>query len=598
MSQKKSKQTHQKNPTPPNQTKESSSGYQVGDKIDSDDLFKKWAESDQEFEFEDQAPKKRLSFANSPIALILIILLSAYLCYGSYPAFKAVLEKDQYDDCGDVTLRPDQREKNPSAMVQFRHKQKCILKGVAQSLNVYEVGKAENPESKDPFEVKKGLSYVLKLVGDKVFAIVPAHEQWVEGYKIKTESLAGLEINGKGIMVSPKLDRTYAKLGDQLRLSFQIPDEEEIFFFDMGYDPMDQKLPLFTFFFSPIVMLIALIALRKLLLIKKVEKQIFKSSQIAQIIFLLCSLAFYAQPSMAQVTPSQSSIDLKKISALKLQNPMIWKFYHPSQPKQISFLIGTIHIPHSNFKPLPKIFSNAIDQTNGFYGELDLSDKQAMAIQMMGAAMLQGQTLSSLISPKSKEILDRFLTKQGVPTGFFDAMHPSFVELMILAFELKDIMLQGSALDELLFQYAKEKNKKIGGIETVQEQINAIMGKDVKQAAIALDFSLSKMDEELKKGRIVVEELMQVYFEGSEEKIDAFNQKELQNAPKAQIEKMKALLDERNQTMVKRIIEMLQKNPKESYTFGFGAAHFVSGGEQSVLSLLKKQGYTIQRVKE
>jgi len=111
------------------------------------------------------------------------------------------------------------------------------------------------------FEKNRGVSYVTKLNGDMVFAILPAHQPWVEGYRLKEGSLVGLEFKAKGLMSQPDQEPVYQRLAEQVRVHFQVRREAPIWIFDVTYDPWDHKMPLFTFALSPLLALLSLYGL-------------------------------------------------------------------------------------------------------------------------------------------------------------------------------------------------------------------------------------------------------------------------------------------------------------------------------------------------
>ena len=52
---------------------------------------------------------------------------------------------------------------------------------------------------------------------------------------------------------------------------------------------------------------------------------------------------------------------------------------------------------------------------------------------------------------------------------------------------------------------------------------------------------------------------------------------------------------ERNMKMTKKIVDFVTANPKKKYFFAFGVAHFL--GNNSVVDMLKRVGFTVERVK-
>ena len=230
--------------------------------VDPDELFEQWAQQDREDreEREARASASRFSVGRHPLLLLLVFVMSCSLAYRSYPAFEGVIRSDEHADCGQVIDRALARGRGETPPA-FEHLQRCELEGVVQQMSLFAIGYHEDPESTDMFLKNKGVSYVTKLNGDKVFAILPAHEPWVEGYRLKEGSLVGLEFKARGLMIEPEKERVYQRLAEQIRLHFQVKREEPIWIFDVTYDPWDHKMPLVTFALSPLLALLALFGL-------------------------------------------------------------------------------------------------------------------------------------------------------------------------------------------------------------------------------------------------------------------------------------------------------------------------------------------------
>ena len=238
--------------------------YQAMD-LDPNELFAAWAEEDQAY----TAPKpRRKSVADYPAFLWLILGFSCFLTWQTWPAMQAVIEEDQFRDCGKVIQRVNNQFKKDHP---FKHQEQCLLEGFVQHLNSFVIGYQENSKHEDPFEKNRGLSYVVKLAGDNVFAILPAHKPWVESHRVNQGSLVGLEVKAKGLMIQPKIAKTYQYLEKELRGLFFIKPQQEMWFFDLTYSPWDYKMPLATFVLSPLIALLAIWGLRRQYRIKQAD---------------------------------------------------------------------------------------------------------------------------------------------------------------------------------------------------------------------------------------------------------------------------------------------------------------------------------------
>jgi len=227
--------------------------------VDPDELFEQWAAQDRE-DAEERAREERFSIGRHPLLLLLVFGMSCSLAYRSYPAFEGLLRADTHSDCGSVIDRALARGRGETP-VAFEHLQRCELEGVVQQMSLFAIGYHELPDSQDMFEKNRGVSYVTKLNGDMVFAILPAHQPWVEGYRLKEGSLVGLEFKAKGLMIQPDQEPVYQRLAEQVRVHFQVRREAPIWIFDVTYDPWDHKMPLFTFALSPLLALLSLYGL-------------------------------------------------------------------------------------------------------------------------------------------------------------------------------------------------------------------------------------------------------------------------------------------------------------------------------------------------
>lgn len=231
--------------------------------VDPDELFAMWAEQDR-LEAEEQAHSERFSMGRHPLLLALVFVLSCSLTYRSWPAVEALISFDEVGDCGRVIDRPLMEARGESP-VPFQHLKRCELEGVVQQLTLIPIGFYEDESNADMFAKNKGVSYVVKLSGGDVFAILPAHEPWVEGHRLKEGSLFGLEFKAAGLMIQPAEEPVYQRLAARVKEHFQVKPSAPVWIFDVSYSPWDHKTPLVTFALSPLLALLALFGLTRAL---------------------------------------------------------------------------------------------------------------------------------------------------------------------------------------------------------------------------------------------------------------------------------------------------------------------------------------------
>ena len=242
----------------------------LGEALDPDALFEQWAQEDQFMEEGDYSPS--FSVGRHPLLLFLIILISSALGYYCYPALDAVIHKDHFEVCGDVFERAQSKRKG-EVVTPLRHQQKCELSVMVGTINIFAIGSAEQNTQQDRFEKNRGISYVVKLHGDQIYGILPAHLKWVESYRLEHGSLFGLEFIARGLMIDPKQASGYQHLEREIRVNLAVPSDKQIWFFDLTYSPWDYLMQVITAILAPLIALLSLIALRKELSRRKHEQE-------------------------------------------------------------------------------------------------------------------------------------------------------------------------------------------------------------------------------------------------------------------------------------------------------------------------------------
>lgn len=267
-------------------------------------------------------------------------------------------------------------------------------------------------------------------------------------------------------------------------------------------------------------------------------------------------------------------------NAQKLENTLLWKISGNGIEKP-SYLYGTMHaVCETNFNENVK---KAFEETKQLYLEIDMDDPNLQMAMMQSLMMKDGTTMTSLITKEEKEKLDTFLKEN---TGFSIQLVNNFKPFMITSMYLPKLLdCPMKAVDLELMKLAKEDNEEVYGLETMNDQL-AVFDKipykvQMEQLMEAVNSGLTKEKEEMKKMLEVyktenIEEMLQ-FTKDSDNKITAEYQDEL--------------LINRN----KNWIPVIEKTIKDTPTFfGVGAAHLA--GENGVINLLRKEGYTVEAV--
>jgi len=277
------------------------------------------------------------------------------------------------------------------------------------------------------------------------------------------------------------------------------------------------------------------------------------------------------------------------------ERPMMWSVRCPELAE--FHLVGTMHIPDARFAQLSPTLLRLIDEADAVYGELDLSDKVALTAKLTPHMLLpSGETLESKLPVDVYASLKSYLELKGSSASMFGMMKPEAVEILLPMLELMPLLAQGlPSLDEVILTRAKEAGKEVGGVETVEEQIESLFSKSEEESVESLKHTLKRLMELHQRGEAPHLKLMTAFFKGDEGELLAEIMAELEGAPPAQLKLFDRLLKQRNKRMARRVIKLVRRAKKRAHLFAFGAAHFI--GKDSINALFKGQGCSSQRLK-
>lgn len=264
---------------------------------------------------------------------------------------------------------------------------------------------------------------------------------------------------------------------------------------------------------------------------------------------------------------SKNTSLLWEISGNGLQNP--------------SYLFGTFHMMCKADFPVSDILINKIKSSRQFYGELKMDDPNLQS-QMMLKMMMTGKTLESFMSAEEyKKVSENFQTITGMPIAGFNTFKP-FIPLSFLA--IQSISCGEKIQPETEFvKIAKANHLSIMGLETIDDQMDAID----KQPLDSQVNSLKQMVLNFDSVKNVMAEMITIYKKRDIDSLYAFMKRSGADDVFEQ-----DLLIRRNKNWIPVITKAMAANTS---FFAVGAGHLA--GADGVISLLRKQGYTVNPVK-
>lgn len=264
-----------------------------------------------------------------------------------------------------------------------------------------------------------------------------------------------------------------------------------------------------------------------------------------------------------------------------VENALLWKV---TKGDQQAYLYGTIHIS-CNAELNPTV-EDALNQSDALILEIDLSDPN-LQMRMMQQMMLPDQKdASDYLSNEHYQLLKKYVDENVNTVPGFEMvknMKPLLLSSMIIQSLLTCTNQAG--YDQLLLQKAQQKNIPISGLETLDEQMNALDKIPPKE---------------------VYEEIVESIKDDQHEDLDMLH-KMMEHYNNADLQALKKLFDEsdsiindftdvalnkRNKNWIPVIKEKMAG--KKAF-IAFGAAHLT--GSKGVIQLLRNEGYQVSPVR-
>ena len=255
-----------------------------------------------------------------------------------------------------------------------------------------------------------------------------------------------------------------------------------------------------------------------------------------------------------------------------------------------SYILGTHHaVPFTYCDSIPGLMK-AFEEVEFVIGEFDMVKMGEMTpaqMQNMQKMMMMpaDTTLLSLFSNEEKELLDAYLKETvGAQLEMFSAMKPMTIMVTVQNKILMDIIpdiASMTGMDKYMQTLAVSKGKSIGGLETMEYQMNLLYGCSLEEQADALlEMAQNGNSKEL------MTELTVAYKTQNLDVLWSVFKDQMTNY------EYDALVSVRNRNWENQIMELL---PVQSSLFVVGSGHLP--GEKGMINLLKKAGYKINPVK-
>lgn len=271
-----------------------------------------------------------------------------------------------------------------------------------------------------------------------------------------------------------------------------------------------------------------------------------------------------------------------KASSKPNDKSLLWRV-SSKELKEPSYLFGTIHLICEQDYVWTDAMAKSLDTCKQLCMELDLDDPNITMQIAMGMMDNSGKTLKNYFNDSNYVKLEKYLKDSlGMGIELFQTMKPA--ALLTLFATKTPYCSNVVSYENNLTQIAKQQQKDITGLETVQEQLdlfdNLPTDSVIKEITTLLNGTNTDKTDDFAK-------LVNAY---KKQDLPALGKmiKESGGTDKD----LGGFLDVRNEKWVPRMIE---KMDKQSVFFAVGAGHLY--GDNGLINLLRKAGYTVMPVR-
>ena len=265
--------------------------------------------------------------------------------------------------------------------------------------------------------------------------------------------------------------------------------------------------------------------------------------------------------------------------------PALWEV---SDQDTTIYLFGTIHLLPPDYSWESPAIHKAVDTSNMLYVETIVDQKNPATLVAALARLGYSNGLPPLadrVDPAKRPLLEAAIAKSGVQRAWFDRMETWAAAFVLLGVQYGDLGLEGkSGVEQTLRDSFSAEGKPVGELETNAEQLGFFDQLPETAQRALLEGAIS--DE--KEAKDDFSEMLNGWARGDVDAIARTFNRDLADSPA-----LRDVLLKRRNANWSRWIEGRMQQPG-TIMIAVGAGHLA--GKDSVLALLKHDGYRVKRV--
>lgn len=296
---------------------------------------------------------------------------------------------------------------------------------------------------------------------------------------------------------------------------------------------------------------------------------------------LICLMVFTAGVGCNNNENSTESGE--QISQVEELKGFMWEV---SKDNQKGYLVGTIHSYAKDYDYENDVIKKILKESDGLAVELDIADTSIVTDSLGYLMAGEGETIEVNLDDEDLNKFKNFCTDNGI-------IYDNIKEFSALGIGTKienkfsaNAGLTEKGYDEYLLEKFKDKKKEIVSLETVELQMNLL--KQVYTYDYIKQIPDIYTEDYIKEQKEASKDLFDAFYKGDVSYIE-----KIAKDTKDQDENYyNNLLKARNINMVKKAEDLFASG--KTYTIAVGSLHYA--GEDGIVSLLEKDGYTVNRL--
>lgn len=288
------------------------------------------------------------------------------------------------------------------------------------------------------------------------------------------------------------------------------------------------------------------------------------------------------QSQPAKKTPAKLPVKTKVTAKTKVLNTLLYEI-SGNGLREPSYLFGTMHILCAEDAKLSAGLKAVIAKSRKVYFEIDMDDIREMMGAMKYLRMNDGIKISDLLTKEEYARLEEYLkkSKSPIPLSMVNRFKPFLVSGLIS--EQSMDCKEKNGMEQSIMKEASLLDKQIFGLETAEFQAGLFDSIPYANQAKELMKYIDSIDVYKK----TTQEMVEVYRKQDLAKMDSLVRK----SDPGMNEYMDLLLYGRNRRWVRQMPNIMMEG---TLLFAVGAGHLP--GEQGVINLLRKNGYTVKPI--